>query len=356
MAPREDGRKFTVQSAVNPDLCVSCGICTGSCDSQAINMPGLNSREVEKRLHVWIDSQKSRSLKPFVAFCCAESSSAVLRADADGSSAELPGYVVQTIPCVGWVSAVILERTLQRGAGGVLVVGCGEGDPVAHEGMKWFEQRMRGRREPRFDPAKADPSRVRFAQFDRTRRAELLKVAREFQQQSTAMPGNMPRRRLLQIAAAIALCMGLITVIFALSNLPYRTPHSSQPELVVSFNHSGAILNARKLTKEELAKRLPHMRAQVNVTRQRTPVRLRVHVNGQIVFDQSFQPKGLSKDGPSIAVVRLPVSLGPHPVRVELADTADPNVWTKQWSETVSFESNRTRVVLFDTKAGFSPH
>ena len=356
MVAREDGRKFAVQSHVNPDLCVSCGICTGSCDSQAINLPALNSREVEKHLHVWIDAQQARGVKPFVAFCCAESSSAVWRADSEGNSTELPGYRVQTLPCVGWVSAAILERTLQRGAGGVLVVGCGEGDPVAREGMKWFEQRMTGRREPKFDPAKADPARVRFVRFDRTRHAELLEVAREFQQQSAARPAKTPRKLVLHIAAAIVLVMSLSAVTFGLSNLPYRTPHSSEPELVVSFNHSGVILDARKLTKEELAKRLPHMRAQVNVTRERAPVRLRLQVDGQIVFDQSFQPKGLSKDGPSIAIARLPMTAGQHEVRIEMADTIDPNAWTKQWSETVSFESNRTRVILFDTKEGFSLH
>lgn len=356
MVPREDGKKFAVQFYVNPELCVSCGICTGSCDSQAINLPALNSRDVEKRLHAWIDEQKAGGVKPFVAFCCGESSSAVLRADSEGNSAALPGYRVQSVPCVGWVSAVILERTLQRGAGGVLVVGCGEGDPVAREGMRWFAQRMTGRREPKFDPGKADPKRVRFVQFDRTRRAELLKVAREFQQQSTAMPGRRPRKLVLQIAAAIALAAGLGAMTFAFSDLPYRTPHSSQPELVVSFNHSGAILEARKLTKEELDKRLPHMRAQVNVTRERVPVRLRVQVDGQTLLDQSYQPKGLSHDGPSMAVARLPMSSGPHEVRVELADTADPDQWTKQWSETVDFQESRNRVVLFDTKAGFSLH
>lgn len=356
MVPREDGKKFAVQSYVNPELCVSCGICTGSCDSQAINLPALNSREVEKQLHVWIDAQKARGVKPFVAFCCAESSSAVLRADSEGNSAELPGYRVQTIPCVGWVSAVILERTLQRGAGGVLVVGCGEGDPVAREGMKWFAQRMTGRREPKFDPAKADPERVRFVQFDRTRRAELLKVAREFQQTSTALPARKPRKLVLQIAAALALAAVLCAVTFAFSNLPYRTPHSSQPELIVSFNHSGALLEARQLTKEELARRLPHMRAQVNVTRERVPVRLRVQVDGRVVFDRSFQPKGLSHDGPSIAVARLPLAPGPHQVRVELADTANSDQWTKQWNEKVEFQENRNRVVLFDTKAEFSLH
>ncbi|MCI0534472.1 MAG: hydrogenase iron-sulfur subunit, partial [Verrucomicrobiales bacterium] len=428
MVPREDGRKFAVQSQVNPSLCVGCGICTGSCDSQAINLPALNSRDVEKRLHAWLDARKVRGERPFVAFACAESAGALLGVDAEGNSAALPGYRVEPVPCVGWVSAVLLERTLRRGAAGILVVGCGAGDAVAREGMKWFAQRMEGRREPKFDPGKADPARVRFVQFDRTRGGELSYAARQFQQQaesfspfpinvaasvepsgtethrfpsprpsplgrgrivrrflerskrllfSNERPTCLPlpegegrgegkdsapahtsplRHRVLQIAAAVVLVFVLGTVTYAFSNLPYRTPHSSEPELVVSFNHSGAILEPRKLTKEELAKRLPHMRAQINVTRERVPVRLRVQVDGQTVLDRSYQPKGLSHDGPSMAVARLPMAPGAHYVRVELADTADPGQWTQQWSETVEFQKSRARVVLFDTKAGFSLH
>lgn len=357
MVAREDGKKFAVQSHVNPDLCVGCGICTGSCDSQAINLPELNSREIEKRMHAWIDAQKSRGERPFIAFCCGESAGSLLRADSQGNSRELPGYRIEPVPCVGWVSAIILERTIQRGAEGVLVVGCGEGDSIGREGMKWFSLRMEGRREPKFDPGKADPSRVRFVKFDRTRRSDLLDAAREFQKQRTEKFAPTNGKKIVRRSAvALMLALSLGAVTFAFSNLPYRSPHSSEPELVVSFSHGGAILEPRKLTKEELEKRLPHMRAQVNVTRERVPVRLRIHVDGQIVFDHSYQPKGLSKDGPSIAVARLGVTAGSHQVRVEIADTADHEAWTKQWSDTVNFESNHTRVVLFDTKSGFSLH
>jgi hypothetical protein len=152
----------------------------------------------------------------------------------------------------------------------------------------------------------------------------------------------------------LALCLAL--VVFAFSNLPYNTPLSPEPELVVSFSHGGAVLESAKLSEEELAKRLPHMRAQVNVSRERAPVRLRIEVDGKVVFDESFQPRGLSKDGPSIALARLPVSEGQHSVRVGIADTAEREKWTQQWAETVTFESNRSRVILFDTKAGFSLH
>ena len=406
MVAREDGRKFPVQSHVNPALCVGCGICIGSCDSQAINLPAQNSRELEARLLAWIEARKARGERPFIAFVCAESAGSLLDADAEGNGASLPGYRVESMPCVGWVSAVLLERALQRGAAGVLVVGCGKGDTVGREGMKWFEQRMAGLREPKFDPRKADPSRVRFVKFDRTWRGDLSSAARAFSIEASAPssvgagvaqtsksavaqvsklavtgmssraadleiggtagletcatkpgePKRPTRRRPPQIAAALTLVVVLGAATFVFSNLPYRTAYSSAPELVVSFNHHGAILEPRKLTKEELEKRLPHMRAQVNVSRERVPVRLRVQVDRQTVLDQAYQAKGLSHDGPSMAVVRLPMSPGPHQVRVELAETANPDQWTQQWTETVEFQENRARVVLFDTKGGFSLH
>ena len=98
------------------------------------------------------------------------------------------------------------------------------------------------------------------------------------------------------------------------------------------------------------------MRAQVNVSRQRSPVRLRVTIDGAVVLLDSFEPRGLQNDGPSVALARLPVIAGRHLVTVALADTVDPNQWTKSWSGEVDFQENRNRVVLFDSKAGFTLH
>jgi len=82
--------------------------------------------------------------------------------------------------------------------------------------------------------------------------------------------------------------------------------------------------------------------------------RQRVQIDGRTVFDQSGRPKDLSKDGPSIAIARLPMTAGAHQVRGEIADTDDPDKRTQQWSDTVEFRESRERVVLFDTKAGFT--
>ena len=58
----------------------------------------------------------------------------------------------------------------------------------------------------------------------------------------------------------------------------------------------------------------------------------------------------------TLAGVWLAVTPGRHTVQVELADTADATQFTQHWTETVAFQENNLRVVLFDTKAGFSLH
>ncbi len=356
MIPREDGKKFEVQSQVDPDLCIGCGVCIGSCDSQAINLPALDSRHVESELNAWIDSTKARGEKPFLAYCCAESAAALCPLNANGTSADLPGYRLELVPCVGWISAVLLERPLKRGAGGILVVACGDADPVARDGCQWFEQRLHGQRQPAFDPQNSDPARICLVHLDRTRPQELARIAADFRANPGGSNSATTSRHPWQVAAAAALAVGLGLATWLASSLPYRTPHSPEPELVVSFIHRGVIVDPRKLTKEELDKRLPHMRAQINVTRERLPVRLRVQVDGQIVHDQSYQAKGHSKDGPSMAVVRLPITPGQHQIQVDLADSADSNQWTQHWVGSGEFQEHRLRVVLFDTKAGFSLH
>jgi ferredoxin/coenzyme F420-reducing hydrogenase delta subunit len=348
MVSREDGRKFEVQSHVNPDLCIGCGVCIGSCDSQAINLPAYESRSVENDLNDWIDAVKARGEKPFLLYGCGESAAPGLRVNADGSLVKMPNCRFVSVPCIGWVSAVMLERPLKRGVEQILVIGCGEADPVARDGCLWFEQRLNGQRQPAFNPAEADVKRIRLVHLNRGEKVEVAELFDGFR------PPASFRKKTSAAAAGVMLAAVLGALTWLASVLPYRTADSSAPELVVSFVHQGEALGSRKMTKEELDKLLPHMRTQVSLTRERSPVRLRVVVDGATVHDQSYRPRGLSKDGASLAIVRLPQAPGAHTVSVQLADTADAEKWTKTWEQKIEFRENRVNVVLFDSKSGFS--
>lgn len=311
MIPREDARRFEVQSQVNPDLCVQCGICVGSCDSQAMNLPTLPSRDVEKEAQRWIEERKRQGLPAFVGFHCGESAGAGLVRFGAPSPSGLEDFWFQQVPCAGWISAVLLERTLQRGADGLLVVGCGQGDPVGREDMKWFHHRMQGKREPRFDPAKANPDRIHFVQVDRTQRGALLQATRALgAAHHEALRERLPGSRFRSVVAGVIIAAVLTGIVGVISALPYRTPHSPEPELIVSFNHGGARLVDRTLTVEERQKLPPHMRAQFNLSRERAPVRMWITIDSRVVSDQIYKPKGLSKDGPSTALVQSVVASG----------------------------------------------
>ncbi len=355
MVPREDGKPFDVQSFVNPTRCVGCGVCTGACDSQAINLPWLNSRSVTRQLEAWIDSAMVAGEKPHVAFVCGESAGVALQPDRHGRSTHLPGYRICTVPCVGWVSAVMIERAVQRGAPGALIVACGEGDPSCREGAKWQQQRLTGARQPALDPRKVEISSVRFVHFDRRRPGDLIRAAQQFREQPRPSATPVARRNFARVWA-LALFVLAGAILYAFSNLPYYTPLNSQPEFVVAFNHLGTLAEQKQLTAEELSKRLPHMRAQVNVTRKRVPVRLRIAVDAAIVHDHAYTPHGFQKDGPSSATVRLPLSPGTHTIQVIVSDSPDLDQGSHQWEQSIASETNRIHVLLFDTKSGFTLH
>jgi ferredoxin/coenzyme F420-reducing hydrogenase delta subunit len=356
MVAREDGRPFPSQAQVNPDLCVGCGICVGACDSQAINLPWFQSRNERSEIERWVDAQLPNKQQPCLAFVCRESMPNATDSPPGAGNPGWPGFRVRSVPCVGWVSSTLIERALQRGAAGVLIAGCGEGDPVCREGGKWLQLRLEGKREPKLDLKKADPARVRFVRIDRMGHAQLAEEADRLRNQvqngdTRPRPGSVRRG-----AVAVILASLLAGLTFAFSNLPYRTPLSPEPEFVVSFKHRGEAIQERVRTQEELEKLLPHMRAQVNISREKAPVRLRVLLNENVLWDRSYPPGGILKDGPSVATIRLPMNSGTHPLRVQIADTADEEIWSYQWEEEVHFEENRVRVLLFDKRAGFTLH
>ncbi len=352
MVPRGDGRKFSVQSSVDPDLCVACGVCAGACDSDAINLPSFSSRDVGPALQQWIREDAALGQSPMVALLCAESAGGALAVDGAGRCPELPGYRIAQVPCVGWISAGLLERLLQAGATGVLVCGCADGDPNCREGIQWFRQRLAGKREPAFDPRKADPDRVHFVQFDASRPAAFAAAANPLRAGLRPMP-TTPPTRVKQVfgAAVLATVLGILTWLGTV--LPYRTQHDTQPTLVVSFNHGGQRVGQQSLTKEEAAKRLPHMRNQVNLTRERVPVRLRVTVDGTVLHEHAYPAKGLSHDGPSLALERFPITPGTHDITVALDDTGD-GAFAHVWQGRQEFTAGRNRLILFDTKTGFN--
>lgn len=153
MVPRSDGRRHAREARVDPDLCSACGMCAGACPSatplrtrtplvNGIDLPAQPMPALRQALDAAFDAGRS----PVVFACAGARASAGPQAIAIECAAMLP-------PSFG-------EYALRRGASGVVVAACREGDCEHRLGDRWMRERLAGTRAPRL---RAVVPRARFA-------------------------------------------------------------------------------------------------------------------------------------------------------------------------------------------------
>jgi len=350
MVPRTDGRQWTVQAEVDESRCVGCGICAGACDPGGISLPQLPVVDQRKRIEGWIEQALSSGESPRIAFVCASSAGAGLRIDPEtGRCDDLPGHRVMAVPCTGWVQRFTLERAVRKGAAGVLVIGCGPVEPHFREGLDWTAQRLSGEREPALRREKVDGDRIRFVTLDPTRAGELRRIARE---PAPPRPSAILGWRRWAGATAVAAACGVAVALG--SDLPYSAPPVGT-ELVVSFKHPGRVSErCRPIDEAEKARLPPHMRRDEICDRTRSPVRLKVVVDGGPILERTYEPRGLRSDGNSVAVERIAVEPGVHRVEISLGDGADPEEWNLVDVRSIRLGAGERAVVLYDRVSGFT--
>jgi len=154
MVPREeggDGRSMLV-ARVDPALCVSCGICAGSCAPMGVGPAGRTGRDQMAEAKAFVD-RESPARGAVVVIGCDRS--------ATGSAASVSGAALYPVTCAGNLHTSVVEYLVRAGAGGVMVVACPERDCWNREGSKWLEQRLYHDREAELQE-RVDRRRVRL--------------------------------------------------------------------------------------------------------------------------------------------------------------------------------------------------
>lgn len=147
MVKRTDGMPFPLQAQVNPSLCVSCGICAGSCPSSipfrrtedlrtGIDLPDRSVKELRDKV-----TETARTLSgpgPRIL---------VLACEHGAAAGRLEGTVL--LPCAAATPPSMIDFILSRDlADGVVVAGCAERAPHNRLGVKWTEERFAEQRDP----------------------------------------------------------------------------------------------------------------------------------------------------------------------------------------------------------------
>ncbi len=150
MGVRTDGKPFERQAVVDPSLCVSCGICTGSCPTATpfrraaalvpgIDLGGLPLTEVRERTHRV--AAKLSGPARIVVFGCEHGISV------DTLASPAVGGVA--LPCTGMLPPPMIDYVLSRGlADGIVVTGCRNGECRFRYGPLWTDARIDGERDP----------------------------------------------------------------------------------------------------------------------------------------------------------------------------------------------------------------
>lgn len=123
--------------------------------------------------------------------------------------------------------------------------------------------------------------------------------------------------------------------------------------LRLSFRHPGAFVSdCRTRSAEELAKMPPQLRAQADCPRERSAVRVRVELDGKLLYDESFPPAGLRRDGAASGYHRLKIPVGEHDLRVQFNDDARIQGFNYQAEREVSVAPGQVVLIDFDADQG----
>jgi ferredoxin len=165
MVTREDDTPYSLLAVVDKNLCVSCGICIGSCDTLAISMcdhqPEMLWQNVAGRIKM-AEQHNLKKEKPVkVIFTCerhaAHGAHTYANTDSD-PTVDTDDSIIEVIPvtCVAMVNPSLMTHTLESGASEVQVVGCPPNDCTNREGNVWMEERLNRTRSPKLKPSYGD--------------------------------------------------------------------------------------------------------------------------------------------------------------------------------------------------------
>ncbi len=171
MIKRTDNRP-TLVASVDPSLCVSCGICAGSCAPMGVGPPGRTGRDQIAQVHAFLAEPRRRAGQ-IVAICCEHGAGAYRSAIADH------GAALYTVDCAGNLHTTVIELLLRAGAGGVLVLACQARDCRSREGPRWLVERLYDGREAELQ-ARVDRRRVQVVHVAAGERQLAISAQRAF--------------------------------------------------------------------------------------------------------------------------------------------------------------------------------
>ena len=308
MLPRTDGtlRGHKYVASANLDLCVSCGVCVGSCSVQGISLGTLSQQALWNIVEGRLSLAKSRAPQGQVKviFTCARHAQQGARPYLNPATRR-DSDVVIPLPCVASAPPNLVARTLDSGAAKVLVVGCPPDDCAQREGNLWTEERLTRKRLPRLKRAYANaPIATAWLAPDAFPKAPRA-------------PQNpmFPKLGWRNFIPAFVLMGILFALQVRLTTWPFQPYPTDQAHVQVVLDNPSKSYAVRT--------------GQLTVKAGLEPVRLVFEADGQLLVEQPYVVKDLLAGRARPVFKDLPLTSGEHHLRL-------------------GFESGQTSLAVFD--------
>lgn len=139
-----------------------------------------------------------------------------------------------------------------------------------------------------------------------------------------------------------------------LSKYPsYDHAGEDQASIRLTLNHAGKVKGeCRKRTAQELSKLSPNMREPMDCPRERSPVRIELALDGEVIYRDNYPPSGLKKDGESAGYKRITIKAGKHRLRVRMNDDVKVEAFNYIMDREITLKPAQVLVVRFDNLSG----
>jgi ferredoxin/cytochrome c2 len=333
MIPRTDGARPKFQADIDPNLCVSCGVCIGSCPDNALTFGDIPLDPMWKTTLTQVVEKKNIK----VVFTCE-------RHAMHGATAHFNDPSVHIVPltCIAMANPNLAAQALEAGASDVQFIGCPPEDCANREGNVWMDERIHGERLPKLKPNFIPQVHTAWAaptDFGSAINSKLKSEANAFKLQLN------PRH----IRFIIPL-LGVMAVITAfqiwLSDQPTPFYDADTASLAIQMtHHSGYAM-------QDVA---PPPTVEPDLDQ---PIRVTLTVNGETLLDETYVATNnhINQGARIFEQVFLPV--GEHHVTVKMYDRADRSFEQVLFDKTVTLEPRQALTINFrdihipDPKAG----
>jgi ferredoxin len=333
MVPGTRPEKFPLRADVQPDLCVSCGLCAGSCASLAIGPEGRTARHQLAAARGIVAGAASSPGRTLVIAC----------RNNGGVSGRVRTRLATAcfeVDCAGTLHPGTVSY-LASHFGRTVILACPPQNCLHREGATLADARILMERPPAVPGRLARlPVSVLHASM-----AEWDEILAAIEDRPAAASRRATARRILRSVTAAAFSALLLGLVALGSGWPQGVD-ADHALLRLGWRLAGQVKErCRDLTPEELAKRPVHMRAPRECVSEVLTYDLKAVVDGSVVTAKRVAPPGLRGDRPLSVEEDLEIAPGEHDVRVTFTPE-DP----ASGGKTLTFEGrvrfDRQRVVL----------